>query len=275
MRIADVMTLEPVTIAPEATLEQAAHRMDEQQVRHLPVVEDGRVIGVLSDRQVLERTGWLPAALAPAAWRHVREAMGAAPPLAAPHDDLDSAAVEQVLRGLGCLFVVDENELVGTVSELDLLKLYLDRCTETWLEEDEPPVADHMTEEPLVVVEPGTSLDEAMEVRRSIDIRHLPVVEDGALVGMLSDRDLRRAIGRGQPGSLCVETIMSAPPTTVGPRDSLTRAARLLYDQKISTLPVLDHGRLVGLLSLTDALDRCMESVRSRGSERAKQSPPG
>jgi acetoin utilization protein AcuB len=58
MKVADVMTPEPVTIESVSSLDRALELMDRLDIRHLPVLEDGRLAGILSDRDVLEATGW-------------------------------------------------------------------------------------------------------------------------------------------------------------------------------------------------------------------------
>ena len=64
MRVSSIMTVEPVTIAPSATPDEAVRLMDEHGVRHLPVLEGGKLLSVVSDRDLLEATGWLPSASA-------------------------------------------------------------------------------------------------------------------------------------------------------------------------------------------------------------------
>ena len=66
MIVRTVMTPSPVTIAPEALLDEALLVMDERDVRHLPVVSEGELLGVLSDRDLLTATGWMPRRVAAA-----------------------------------------------------------------------------------------------------------------------------------------------------------------------------------------------------------------
>jgi CBS domain-containing membrane protein len=122
-------------------------------------------------------------------------------------------------------------------------------------------VRDLMTEK-VVSVGPGTDL---LTVRNLMDdrlIRHLPVVEDGMVVGLISQRDLLRvAADRSDlPLSLAFDVlrttragdVMTRDVETVGADDALEDAARLMLDNKYGCLPVADGGELCGILTEAD-----------------------
>jgi CBS domain-containing membrane protein len=107
-----------------------------------------------------------------------------------------------------------------------------------------------------------TLADDIMHLGR---IRHLPVLDDDGqeLVGMVSQRDLfrgalARALGYGQRarrkvlGTLVVKEVMSSDVITTSPDTPLVEAARVLVERKIGCLPVLDDGRLVGIITESD-----------------------
>jgi len=108
------------------------------------------------------------------------------------------------------------------------------------------------------------SLKLADDVLRLERIRHLPVLDDeGVVVGILSQRDLfrsalARALGYGEHAQerllsqLAVKDVMTTDPTTVTPDTSLTEAARAMIDAKIGSLPVLEGGKLRGILTEAD-----------------------
>jgi acetoin utilization protein AcuB len=112
----------------------------------------------------------------------------------------------------------------------------------------------------VVTVAPRSTLAEAFELARRRGIRHLPVVDGGVLVGIVSDRDLNRALPPGtaapapELAALAVERLLTRPVITTGPTVSVEEAARVMVSEKISALPVTDGGRLVGIVTETDVV---------------------
>lgn len=100
-----------------------------------------------------------------------------------PDDTLQQAARKMWDQQTGSLLVLDGDELVGILTERDVLQaIAIDTPLDT-------PVSEVMSKQ-LVTVEPGTSLREAAQVMTERWIRHLPVLEGGRLVGIVSQRDL-------------------------------------------------------------------------------------
>jgi len=106
----------------------------------------------------------------------------------------------------------------------------------------------------LVTVRPHQSARHAYRLMRDHRFRHLPVVEDGQLVGILSDRDLRPVLLSPTLTRARVGELMSEDLTTVVPDASVEEAASLLVVKKIGCLPVVADGRLVGIVTETDLL---------------------
>ena len=117
----------------------------------------------------------------------------------------------------------------------------------------------------VVTLEAAESLDVAEGIMRLGRIRHLPVVRGERVVGILSQRDLFRATVssllqlRGDAerqwlASIPVEAVMTPGVFTVGPDIPLRAAVRIMVEKKIGCLPVVDDGRLTGLLSESDCL---------------------
>jgi acetoin utilization protein AcuB len=106
----------------------------------------------------------------------------------------------------------------------------------------------------LVTVRPRETARYAYRLMRDHRFRHLPVVEDGRLVGILSDRDLRPVLLSPGLARVRVRELMSEELTTVGPDTPVEEAASLLVIKKIGCLPVMAHDRLVGIVTETELL---------------------
>jgi CBS domain-containing protein len=103
-------------------------------------------------------------------------------------------AVERMVeRNVGSLLVTEGGEITGIVTERD----YLRRVTLEGREERETPVRDIMSS-PLIVVTPETTIDECMALMTDRRIRHLPVVDNGDVVGLVSIGDLVKFQSRQQ-----------------------------------------------------------------------------
>lgn len=106
----------------------------------------------------------------------------------------------------------------------------------------------------LVTVGPGESARHAYDLMRDHRFRHLPVVAEGRLVGILSDRDLRPVLLSPGLAESRVAELMTEHPVTIAPDAPVEEAASLLVARKIGCLPVLEEGRLVGIVTETDLL---------------------
>lgn len=131
-------------------------------------------------------------------------------------------------------------------------------------------VNDLMTVVPHTVT-PQTPLREVINLMQEEECRQFPVVNaTGDLVGIVTDRDIRLILNspivlheRWQDEALLdtmtVESCMTPHPLTVSPETPAYHAAEMLSAYKFGALPVLDNGRLVGIITVTDFLDHFAE----------------
>jgi CBS domain-containing protein len=125
-------------------------------------------------------------------------------------------------------------------------------------------VKDIMTKEVFTLGRNDT-LDLADDLMTLDRIRHLPVLEEGRVVGVVSQRDLFRsalatALGYGEKAqktllrTVRVKEVMSEPAITISPEATVNEAARLMIEKKIGCLPVVERHALVGIVTETDIL---------------------
>ncbi len=119
-------------------------------------------------------------------------------------------------------------------------------------------VANRMTAAPLTIA-PDVTVDEALKMMRTNQVRHLPVIQNQKLVGLVTDIELRTAWFPSLLESLTVEDVMVKQPVTVRSDETVFQAARLLHHNKITGLPVLENGYLVGIITQADILGLFLE----------------
>ena len=106
-----------------------------------------------------------------------------------------------------------------------------------------------------------SSIQDAISLMREHSIRHLPVVENGMFVGLVTQSDLRGVIIPSLYGEIDIKDVMVADPITVTSNASIEKAATLIYKNKIGALPVIDNRLLVGIITVTDILAAFIEMM--------------
>jgi acetoin utilization protein AcuB len=113
-------------------------------------------------------------------------------------------------------------------------------------------VGHHMTHNP-VVIGPDEFLAAAEERMQRGSFRRLPVVSEGKLLGIITERDLRQHLGYLK--NTKVTAAMTEPAVTVSANDTIEKAAHLMLEKKIGGLPVVEGKELVGIITYSDILE--------------------
>jgi acetoin utilization protein AcuB len=129
---------------------------------------------------------------------------------------------------------------------------------------------------PPVTIQPEAPLAVALATMREHEIRHLPVVDaEGRFVGIVTDRDLRQAsFARFRAltqafRDLIVQDVMTCAVVTTPPTATIARAATMMFERRIGSLPVVEYGQLVGILTERDLLKLLMRESPEREAELA------
>lgn len=275
MRLKDLATKSVITLAPSDSIDRATSLMEEHGFHHLPVVDETQSpVGMVSDRDLLSAAGWLSSrdridphdgtVIGP---RQVREIMSKPVHTLEPSESLETAASLMLNEKIGAVAVAFDGRLEGLVTESDFLTCYT----------SEQPlgnrsgwrfgkVADHMSS--LVLsLQPNDVTQSASRLMRENRIRHVPIVQDEQLLGIVSDRDVRKTVfrelvegqqdddsGRGRHRRTNLRDIMTRRVETATPSTTLADAADRMSRAQVSALPVVEQRRLLGILTETDLL---------------------
>jgi acetoin utilization protein AcuB len=119
----------------------------------------------------------------------------------------------------------------------------------------------------LITIEDSAALAEAIHLLKQHNIRRLPVMHKGKMTGIVSDRDLKEASPSKATSldiwelhyllqKVKIKDVMTPKPITIGPKDTIERAAMILMERKIGALPVVSaSGELIGILSEHDVFN--------------------
>jgi CBS domain-containing protein len=125
---------------------------------------------------------------------------------------------------------------------------------------------------PAVVIPPVVPAAAALGFMEKRRIRRLPVVDGGKLLGIVTKSDLQSAMGIGRPSRRAadksVEDVMTRKPVVVEPGQTLERAAEIMLERKISGLPVVQEGMVVGIITESDIFRALCDlmGVREKGA---------
>ncbi len=274
MRIGDYSTTQVISIGSQASIDEAIALMEDNGIHHLPVVEGEKLVGMLSDRDILTAVGGLLSKerklprgglIGP---KRVVEIMSKRVLTVSPEDSVRLGTRLMLHERIHALPLVREGKLAGLVSASDLLfgiiaAPELTDVTKPVLEELVRP---HMRVQ-VTTVSPKTQISELVDVLRDKSIRHFPVVVADELLGMISDRDLRRTLAEDsirdaqaqEKGKLYIGIneameIMNPAVSTIDPEDTLGKATDEMLSHRIHSLPVVAGKKLEGMITDSDIL---------------------
>ncbi|MEA2288214.1 MAG: hypothetical protein QOD55_211 [Solirubrobacteraceae bacterium] len=127
-----------------------------------------------------------------------------------------------------------------------------------------PTARNHMSRD-LLTVEPDLALAEVAKRMVAKDVGAVLIFEDGGLAGILTERDVLRAVADGTADDTRVRDLMTANPETLDADESTDHAATLMIHGGFRHLPVIEGGDVVGMLSIRDLMRVVLEDTVPRG----------
>ena len=127
-----------------------------------------------------------------------------------------------------------------------------------------PVVRNHMSRD-LLSVEPAEPIREVAQRMVERNLGAVLVLDGGRLAGIMTERDIMRAVARGLHGDAVVADYMSSDPETIEPDDTTAHAAVLMIHGGFRHLPVVERDNVVGILSIRDLVRVALEDSAPRG----------
>ncbi|WP_405309667.1 CBS domain-containing protein [Methanobrevibacter sp.] len=266
MQIKNLMSEDIITIDKDQNLSDALKLLRKHNVSRLPVTNNKQLVGIISERDIANKLGSSKYESMPASRLHISSVMVKDVITVPQTMQLDEVARIMLDKGIGSVPVMDEDKMVGIVSKADFVTLAVGIAF------DKITVKEIMSKE-LTVVSPTERIVHARRQMLETNVGRLPVVDDDALVGMITSKDLMRAFidfrkkvpekyQKSQIKELLVEDIMSINPTFVSKDMSITEVSNIIMKTGFNGLPVVENDEVVGIITQTDIL-RLIEKLES------------
>ncbi len=264
MRVGQIMSSPVITLDKDRRLIDAINLMKQHEISRVVALHNGRVVGVLTEKDIARELGSLQAYRLPPGRFYVSSVMTSDPISVAP-DVMAKRAAELMLdHDISGLPVMEDGKLVGILTKMDFAKV----CTGY----DDVYVGQVMQASPTTI-SPGDRVIHARKLLLGEDLLALPVLEGGKLVGIVTARDFAMKLAAFQEvvpnqykseriRNLLVGDIMTQPAVTIRTDMKLPRAAKLMLERKFSGLPVENlFGEMVGLLTKTELTEVAKERL--------------
>ncbi len=264
MKVAKVMSSPVVTLDKDQPLANAIDLMQRNEISRLVVLQEGKIVGVITEEDIARELGSSAAYRLPPGRMNVSNVMTQNPISVAPDVIAKRAAEIMLDHDVGGLPVVEGEYLAGIVTKLDFAKV----CSEY----EEVYVGQVMQANPRTI-SPGDRVIHARRLLLDENLIGLPVVEGGELVGIVTMRDVAMRLAAFQKvvpdrnkseqiRNILVGDIMTQPATTTRTDAKLSKVSRLMLERRFSCLPVLNlEGELVGLLTKTQLTEVALERL--------------
>jgi len=263
MKVREIMTKDVVYVNKNDDLEHVLYLMEKYNITKLPVVDDGKVVGIVTDNKIADKLGSIRSKGVLASHMYSSTVMEKEFETVSPDTD-----IMEILKTVGepgptMLPVVVNEHLVGVVTKADLLPLV----------KSNENIKEIMTTH-VITTKPEDRVIHARRLMIDNDIARLPVVENGEVVGIISDSEiaftfatLKKGISLGHQHhrlkNLLVKDIMRSPAITARDTISIKEAAEIMMEHDIGCIPILGgDNKIRGIVTRTDLLKHLLKELQ-------------
>lgn len=255
MEVREIMTKDIITVDKDVNLNYVLYLMKKHDITKIPVVENKKLIGLITDNVIAYKLGSIRKRGVPASRLHASSVTDKDINCISPDTDVITILKDVGKPGPTMLCVVENDTLVGIITKADLLPLV----------NSKKQIREIMQKQ-LHTVSPEDRVIHARRIMIDEDIARLPVVDQGNLIGMISDNEIIFALANVKKSfslgrqkhkleELLVEDVMKTPALWAEPDMTATDAASKMLNKNVGALPLIENGKLVGIISRTDLLN--------------------
>ncbi|MBC7080850.1 MAG: CBS domain-containing protein [Thermoplasmatales archaeon] len=265
MKVKDIMTKGVIYVNKRDDVDYILQLMGKYKITKAPVIEDGKIVGIVTDNEIADKLGSIRS-------RGVTPARLRAMTVMEKKFDVVSpdTPIEEILETVGepgptMLPVVSNEHLVGVVTKADLLPLV----------EGDENIKEIMTF-PVISVSREDRVIHARRLMIDKNIARIPVVENGKVIGIISDWEianafakLKKGISLGKQGShiknLLVGDVMKSPAITAKDTITIKEAAQIMMKNEVGCLPIVGGDeKIKGIVTRTDLLKHLLKKLKQR-----------
>lgn len=255
MKVKEVMTKNVITVDKDVDLKYVLHLMKKHEITKIPVVEDKKLIGMVTDNIIAYKLGSIRKRGVPASRLHASSVTDKEIECISPDTSVKTILKKVGKPGPTMLCIVENNSLVGVVTKADFLPFV-----------DSKQRVREIMKKKLHTVSPDDRVIHARRIIIDEDISRLPVVDQGTLVGMISDNEIVFALAKVKRSfplgrqkhrldELLVKDVMKTPAIWTEPNMTASDTASIMLKKNLGALPIIENGKLVGIISRTDLLN--------------------
>ena len=254
MKVKDLMSTDVVTAESTEPLSELLGRMKKEDVYELPVLEKGKLVGMVS-YDVLVKRRQFPLS---------SEARGimVSPPAVSSDDTIAHVAGALLASDMRAVPVTHRSKVIGMVSRGDVIRSLVNIKEMATLK-----VSDIMTPSPVTVGEKD-DIEKARQAMKSLEQRSVPVVDEyGKLSGVIGARDIvnltesqkgksdGRPFGHRVDLKISVGSVMASPAVSLPPEATVAQALKEMIDKDVSTVVITEKDRPAGVVTQSDVLE--------------------
>jgi len=254
MKVKDVMTEDVILVDKDVELEYVLKLMKKHEITKIPVVEDKKLIGIITDNKIAYKLGSIRSRGVPASRLHASSVTDKEMNVVSPITEIESILKKVGEPGATMLPVVENEKLVGVVTKADLLPFV-----------NSNKKLKELMQKKLHTISPSDRVIHARRLMIDENVARLPVVDQRTLVGIISDTEiafalasLKRSISLGKQkhalDELLVEDVMKTSTIWAEPDITASEAAKIMIKNNIGSLPLIDNDKIVGIITRTDLI---------------------
>ncbi|MCD6371640.1 MAG: CBS domain-containing protein [Candidatus Aenigmarchaeota archaeon] len=261
-KVSELISKHLITIDKNSPIRNALKLMKKEGISRLLVKSKGKIVGIVTERDLMKRLGSEKERKLSDAHIYVSSCYTKNLIKIKKDADVKEAARLMLKHSISSLIVEDEEKIVGILTKTDLIKALEDSSekVEKWMKKK------------VTILKPEARVLEARKLMIMKNIKRIPIVSGNSLVGIVTERDIAQALGLFRKVSegrhwderlkqIYVEQIMSKDLVVVKPSDTLGKCVKLMLENGISGLPVIEEGKLVGIITKTDLIRVLAEST--------------